>query len=380
MKYLLEENFITGLLKHVAGYEWLESMKVSSLSGLRSFVHNEYLREYPVALELKQSFQNSTTKAAAKYFARRIVTTAKRHAKENCSLLLNRMLATKLKSNPVTAKISALKKTIALLHRFITCCDDKVSSNIIYKVCLNHDQPVDAFIRLLYELYRTSCRRLKTKKPHLLMEILRNLRQEVSQFNRGNSNPTLQVKSVNMYPIFHLTSAFVPYDREGIIEMHALASNAYKSDSTCETQRPSRSPRASTRRGLLPKVDSINYFYRVFDIYGVSCTGDDYDVTSDNNAANTLSRGKRLRNYRVEENRRSDLGHSRKAIRRRPVRNKLGIPSLYKFREFFDDSSKYQQGEKLPYLVENVSSNGLELKVTLVTVVHKAENEAGFNN
>ena len=83
IEYLLEENFITGLLKHVAGYDWLESMKISFLSGLHSFVDSEYLRECPVALELKQSFQNNTTKAATKYFARRIVTTAKRHTKEN---------------------------------------------------------------------------------------------------------------------------------------------------------------------------------------------------------------------------------------------------------------------------------------------------------
>ena len=131
MQYLLEENFITGLLKHVAGNKWLQSMKISSLSGLRSFVDNEYLREYPVALELKQSFQNSTTKAAAKYFARRIVTTAKRHVKENSSLLLNRILAAKLKSDPVTCNSSELKKIISLLHRAITFWDDKVSANII---------------------------------------------------------------------------------------------------------------------------------------------------------------------------------------------------------------------------------------------------------
>ena len=183
-----------------------------------------------------------------------------------------------------------------------------------------------------------------------------------------------------MYPMFHLTSAFVLYDREGIMEMHALAFNVYKSDSTCETQRPSCSPRASTWRGLLTKSDSTNYFYRVFDVYGVSCTGGDYDIKSASNASNTLSRGKRLRNFRREKNRRSDLGHSHKAIRRASVRKKLAITCLYKFRSFFYDSSNYQRGEKLPYLVESVSSNGLDVKVTLITVLSKAETQSEFNN
>ena len=111
-----------------------------------------------------------------------------------------------------------------------------MSANIIDNVCLNRDQPIQDFYRLLYSEYRPPCRALKTKKPHSILDVLRNLRPKVSEFNHGN-NPTLEVKSANMYPMFHITSAFVPYDRAGIIEMHALAFNAYKSDSTCETQR-----------------------------------------------------------------------------------------------------------------------------------------------
>ena len=171
----------------------------------------------------------------------------------------------------------------------------------------------------------------------MILDTLRNLRQEVSEFNHWNNKPTIQVKSMHMYPMFHLTSAFVLYDREVIKEMHALAFNAYKSDSACETQRPSCSPKAPIRRGLLPKSDSTNYFYLVFDVYGVSCTGGDYDITIASNASNILSRGRRLQKFRREKNRRSDLGHSRTAIRRPPIRKTLGIPSLYKFRAFFDD-------------------------------------------
>lgn len=115
MKYLLEENFITALLMHVAGYHWKKSTDISCLSGFRSFVDNQYLQEYPVAPELKQYFKNKRNKVGGKYFALQVKTMAKQDAKENFSLLLNCRLAAKLKINPVTGIISGLKNTITLL-------------------------------------------------------------------------------------------------------------------------------------------------------------------------------------------------------------------------------------------------------------------------
>ena len=63
------------------------------------------------------------------------------------------------------------------------------------------------------------------------------------------------------------------------------------------------------------------------------------------------------------------------------LRHRTSTISLNSILARKDGSSKYERGEKLPFLVESVLlSNVLKVKVILITVVPKAENHAGLNN